>query len=49
MAKSMRSNLDIDRNRELDEATPVALSDVETMPKAEEQEREIVINIIRVI
>ena len=33
MAKSMRTNLDNDRNRELDEAVPAALSDVGTMPK----------------
>jgi hypothetical protein len=33
MAKSMRTNLDVDRNRELDEAAPAAISDVETMPK----------------
>jgi hypothetical protein len=33
MAKSMRTNLDNDRNRELDEAAPAAISDVETMPK----------------
>lgn len=33
MAKSMRTNLDDDRNRELDEAAPAATSDVETMPK----------------
>jgi hypothetical protein len=32
MAKSRRTNLDNDRNRELDEAVP-ATSDVETMPK----------------
>jgi hypothetical protein len=32
----MRTNLDIDRNREIDEAAPAAISDVETMPKAEE-------------
>jgi hypothetical protein len=39
MAKSMRSNLDIDRNREGDEAAPVATSDVKTMPKVEKYER----------
>ena len=33
MAKSMRSSLDIDRNRESDEASPAAVSDVEPMPK----------------
>jgi hypothetical protein len=33
MAKPMRTNLDNDRNRELDEAAPAATSDVETMPK----------------
>jgi hypothetical protein len=33
MAKSMRTNLDVDRNREGDEAAPAAISDVETMPK----------------
>ena len=33
MAKSMRTNLDDDRNRELDEAAPAATSDVDTMPK----------------
>lgn len=33
MAKSMRSNLDIDRNRESDEASPAAVSDVEPIPK----------------
>jgi hypothetical protein len=33
MAKSMRTNLDNGRNRELDEAVPAATSDVETMPK----------------
>jgi hypothetical protein len=33
MAKSMRTNLDNDRNRELDEAVPAATSDVETMSK----------------
>jgi hypothetical protein len=33
MAKSMRTNLDNDRNRELDEAVPAATSNVETMPK----------------
>lgn len=36
MAKSMRTNLDIDRNRELDEAAPAATSDVENIPKVEE-------------
>ena len=36
MAKSMRTNLDIDRNRKLDEAAPAAISDVETMPRVEE-------------
>jgi hypothetical protein len=36
MAKSMRTNLDIDRNREIDKAAPAAISDVETMSKAEE-------------
>jgi hypothetical protein len=36
MAKSMRTNLDIDRNREGDEATPAAISDVENIPKVEE-------------
>jgi hypothetical protein len=30
MAKSMRTNLDVDRNREGDEAAPAATSDVET-------------------
>ena len=38
MAKSMRTNLDVDRNKEGDEATPAAISDVETMPKVEKQE-----------
>lgn len=33
MAKSMRTNLDNDRNRELDEAVPAATSDIETMSK----------------
>ena len=33
IAKSMRTNLDDDRNRELDEAAPAATSDVGTMPK----------------
>ena len=33
MAKAMWTNLDNDRNRELDEAVPAATSDVETMPK----------------
>jgi len=33
MAKSMRTNLDNDRNRELDEAVPAATSDVEAMSK----------------
>lgn len=33
MAKSMRKNLDNDRNRELDEAVPAATSDIETMSK----------------
>ncbi len=33
MAKSMRTNLDNDRNKELDEAVPATTSDVETMPK----------------
>jgi hypothetical protein len=36
MAKSMRTNLDIDRNRELDEAAPAAIFDVENIPKVEE-------------
>jgi ABC-type lipoprotein release transport system permease subunit len=36
MAKSMRTNLDINRNRKLDEAAPAAISDVETMPRVEE-------------
>jgi hypothetical protein len=31
----MRTNLDVDRNKEGDEATPAAISDVETMPKVE--------------
>jgi hypothetical protein len=35
MAKSMRTNLDVDGNREGDEATPAAISDVESMPKIE--------------
>ena len=34
MAKSMRTNLDVDRNK--DEAAPTAISDVETTPKVEE-------------
>lgn len=33
MAKSMKTSLDNDRNRELDEAAPAATSDVKTMPK----------------
>jgi hypothetical protein len=36
MAKSMRTNLDIDRSRELDEAAPAAIFDVENIPKVEE-------------
>jgi hypothetical protein len=36
MAKSMRTKFDTDRNRELDEAAPAAISDVETVPKVEE-------------
>jgi hypothetical protein len=36
MAKSMRTNLDFDRNREGEEVAPVAISDAETMPKVEE-------------
>jgi hypothetical protein len=36
MAKSMRTNLDIDRNREFDEAAPAATSDVENIPEVEE-------------
>ncbi|MDQ4012598.1 MAG: hypothetical protein M3146_02600 [Thermoproteota archaeon] len=33
MVKSMKTNLDIDGDRELDEAAPAATSDIETMPK----------------
>ena len=36
MAKSRGTNLDIDRNREGDEAVPAAISDVENIPKVEE-------------
>jgi hypothetical protein len=36
MTKATKKNLDIDRNRRLDEAAPVAIYDVETMPKVEE-------------
>jgi hypothetical protein len=36
MAKSMRANLNVDRYREGDEATPAAISNVESMPKVEE-------------
>ena len=36
MAKSMRTNLDVDRNKEGDEAAPAATSDVESIPKVEE-------------
>jgi hypothetical protein len=38
IAKSMRTNLDVDRNKEGDEGTPAAIFDVETMPKVEKQE-----------
>jgi hypothetical protein len=33
MTKATKTNLDIDRNRKVDEAAPAAVSDVETMPK----------------
>ena len=36
MAKSMRTDLNIDRSREGDEAAPAAISDVENIPKVEE-------------
>ena len=39
MTKATKTNLDMDRNRKVDEAAPAAVSDVETMPKVEEQER----------
>jgi len=32
----MRTNLDVNRNRGIDEAAPVAISDIEAMPKVEE-------------
>jgi hypothetical protein len=38
MAKATKTNLDIDRNRELHETAPTATSDVEPMPKVEKRE-----------
>ena len=36
MTKATKTNLDIYRNRKVDEAAPAAVSDVEAMPKLEE-------------
>jgi hypothetical protein len=38
VAKATQTNLDVNRNRDLDEASPVATADVEPMPKVEEKE-----------